>query len=291
VLKRPAFGNTQTVSGYVREKFKWKNNLYNMKQLHIFIDGSWLFRVCQPEGALASKTENSERGFSLNFDKLNRALLEHVKKSDPECSTLGDRYFITSIFKIPDNIDTWTVDNPDISTSAIEKVKRGAFIRGRIAENAMRAGYKEDAIFRPRLKHFMIEKLASGKFQEKQVDASLVALLVRSAITKSNDYHLLITGDSDIIPAVKVAYPEYSKNVVIATTHPDELRAEHRQTSFSFNSVEFSLPPFYLQDHIKEIIHGDNVYECGECRVIFTRPNPFPANRRPYCSECNASRT
>lgn len=262
-----------------------------MKHLHIFIDGSWLFRVLQPEGTLSSKTENSDRGFSLNFEKLNKALLEHVKKNDADCTTLGDRYFITSIFSIPDNIDTWTEDNPDISTSAIERVKRGAYARRRIADNAIRAGYKEDAIFQPRLKHFMIKNLVSGKFQEKQVDASVVALLVRSAITKPNDYHLLITGDSDIIPAVKVAYPEYSKNVVIATTHPDELRAEHRQTSFSFNSVEFSLPPFYLQDHIKEIIHGENVYECGECRVILTRPNPIPANKRPYCSECLASKT
>lgn len=265
--------------------------LNNEKQLHIFIDGSWLFRVCQPEGALASKTENSDRSFSLNFEKLNNALLEHVKRSDSNCSVLGDRYFITSIFLIPENIDTWTDDNPDISTSAIDKVKRGAHARKKISENAFKAGYKEDGVFRPKLKHYMIDRLSSGKFQEKQVDASIVALLVRSAITKANDYHLLITGDSDIIPAIKVAYPEYSKNVVIATTHPDELRAEHRQTSFSFNSVEFSLPPFYLQDHIKEIIHGENVYECGECRVIFTRTNQIPSNKRPYCNECFTSRT
>ena len=262
-----------------------------MKHLHIFIDGTWLFRVCQPEGTLASKTENSDRSFSLNFDKLNRTLLTHVGQSDAECSTLGDLYFITSIFSIPDNIDTWPDDNPDISVSAIERVKKGAYARNRVAENAVRAGYKEDAIFRPKLKHFMIEKIVTGKFQEKQVDASVVALLVRSAITKPNDYHLLITGDSDIIPAIKVAYPEYSRNVVIATTHPDELKAEHRQTSFTFNSVEFRLPPFYLQDHVKEIIHGDNVYECGECHVVFTRPSPIPTGRRPYCGECIAKRT
>ena len=262
-----------------------------MKQLNIFIDGSWLFRVCQSDGALASKTENSDYSFSLNFDKLNKALLEHVKKTDEDCSELGDMYFITSIFTIPQNIEKWPEDNPDMSSGAIDRVKRGAFARERIATNAIRAGYKQDAIFRPRLKPFMIEKLASGKFQEKQVDASVVALLVRSAITKPNDYHLLITGDSDIIPAIKVAYPEYSKNVVIATTHPDELRAEHRQTSFSFDSVEFSLPPIYLQDHIKEIIHGDNIYECGNCRVVFTRQYPIPANKRPYCLECAESRT
>lgn len=262
-----------------------------MKRLNIFIDGTWLFRVCQPEGTLASKTENSDRSFSLNFSKLNQVLLHHVQKSDSSCNQLGDLYFITSIFDIPANVDTWSDDNPDISVDAIQRVKKGAFARNRVAQNAINANYKEDAIFRPRLKHFMIEKLSSGKFQEKQVDASVVALLVRSAITKPDDYHLLITGDSDIIPAIKVAYPEYSKNVVIATTHPDELRAEHRQTSFSFNSVEFSLPAFYLQDHIIEIIHGENVYECGECRTVLARPNPIPAGKRPYCSDCLASRT
>ena len=262
-----------------------------MKKLNIFIDGTWLFRVCQPEGTLSIKTENSDRSFSLNFDKLNQALLEHVKNHDPECTELGDRYFVTSIFDIPENVDEWPEENPDISPDDIGKVRRGAYARNNVAQNAIRAGYKEDAVFRPRLKHFMIRALKSGSFQEKQVDASVVALLVRSAITKPNDYHLLITGDSDIIPAIKVAYPEYSRNVVIATTHPDELRAEHRQTSFTFNSVDFSLAPFYLQDHIKEILHGDNIYECGECHTIFSRSNPIPTGRRPYCSDCLAIRT
>lgn len=262
-----------------------------MKQLHIFIDGTWLFRVCQPEGTLASKTENSDRGFSLNFDKLNIVLLDHVKQSDPKCTSLGDLYFITSIFDIPGNVDNWPSENPDITPDDVERVKRGAHARSNVAQNAIRAGYKKDAIFKPKLKHYMIGRIKNGTFQEKQVDASVVALLVRSAITKPSDYHLLITGDSDIIPAIKVAYPEYSRNVVIATTHPDELRAEHRQTSFTFNSVEFSLPPLYLQDHIKDILHGDNVYECGECRVVFSRPNPVTIGRRPYCADCLSKRT
>lgn len=262
-----------------------------MKLLNIFIDGTWLFRVCQPEGTLSSKTENSDRSFSLSFNKLTNTLLTHVKESDSDCSELGDLYFITSIFDIPENVSSWPEENPDISTDDIERVKRGAFARNSVAQNAIRAGFKEDAIFRPRLKHYMIRRLKEGKFQEKQVDASVVALLVRSAITKPNDYHLLITGDSDIIPAIKVAYPEYSKNVVIATTHPDELKAEHRQTSFTFNSVEFSLPPFYLQDHAKDILHGDHIYECGECRKVFSRSNPVPSSKRPYCSECLSTRT
>lgn len=262
-----------------------------MKQLHIFIDGTWLFRVCQPEGTLSSKTENSDRSFSLNFNNLNTALLNHVKKSDGNCDSLGDRFFVTSIFDIPENVDSWPTENPDIVESDLERIKRGAYARNLVAQNALNAGYSEDAVFRPKLKHYMIQKLKDRTFQEKQVDASVVALLVRSAITKSNDYHLLITGDSDIIPAIKVAYPEYSKNVVIATTHPDELRAEHRQTSFTFNTMDFSLPPFYLQDHVKEIIHGDNVYECSQCHTIFVRPRPIPERSRPYCSECHQTRT
>jgi len=263
----------------------------SLKKLHIFIDGSWLFRICQPDGILASRTERSGYGFDINFAKLSKVLLQHVRHYDRDCAKVGEKYYVTTILIIPENIDNLVEDDSDTTINVVERIKRTSISRSSVAENAVKAGYSTDGIFRPILSRFMFEKFTDGVFQEKQVNAALVALLVKSVFTNPGDYHLLMTGDTDIINAVNVAYPEYYKNIVIATTHPDELKAEHRHTSFSFNKHEFDLPPFYLQDFVKEIINGQFIYECSKCRVIFTRKLAIHGTRRPYCRECLELRT
>lgn len=95
------------------------------------------------------------------------------------------------------------------------------------------------------IREHIIRRLKERKYQEKQVDASVVALLVRSAITRGDDYHLVITGDADILPGMRVAYPEFTKNVLVCTTHPDELNKRHRQTAHALVEAEFKVPPFY----------------------------------------------
>lgn len=262
-----------------------------MSQLHVFVDGTWLFRICAAGKVLATKTENGDRNFSLDFDRLNEALLAHVRENDNACTRLGERYLSTSVFEVPATVDEWPEQDFDITTEAVQKVKRGTFARDMFARHAIAAGYQETAIFRVPLRPYMLEKVAMGKYQEKQVDTTVVALLVRSAITQADDYHVVLTGDSDILPAIRVAYPEYTRNVVIATSHPDELSAEHRHTSFSLNNFDFNIPPFFFQDHIADIIHGENVYHCGECHKVFTRPNPLPNRARPYCCGCRAMRS
>ena len=93
----------------------------------------------------------------------------------------------------------------------------------------------------------MIPKLEKGSYREKQVDSTVVALLVKSAITHPQDYHALVTGDADMIPAITTAFPEYTKNILVVSTHPDELDPKHRQSSFSYLDFSFDLPPFFLQ--------------------------------------------
>jgi hypothetical protein len=141
------------------------------------------------------------------------------------------------------------------------------------------------------MKGWILEKLRSKRYQEKQVDATVVALLVRSAITRPEDVHVVITGDADVLPAIKVAYPEYSKNVFIATTHPDELTAERRQTSFSLSNFDFEISPYYLQEHAEILMQGEHVYLCAHCNKVFSRPKPVPAKARPCCAPCHAKRT
>ncbi len=262
-----------------------------MAKLNVFIDGTWLFRSCSPSKVLASKTERPENSFSLNFAKFDQALLQHVNSHGGNCDGFRDRYIATSIFDIPDDFESWSDYYEDFTPAQIEQAKRGSYARDRFVNNAIDAGYSSDAIFRPRMKHYILKNLTEGKYQEKQVDATVVALLVRSAIEHQQGFHAIVTGDSDILPAIRVAYPEYTKNVVIVSTHPDELSAEHRQTSFSLNNFDFDIPPFYLQDHVVTIIHGENPYRCAECNKVFVRSNPIPQKSRPYCNGCYSSRT
>lgn len=160
-----------------------------MSKLNIFIDGSWLYKACGPGLALASKTESSDQGVRLNFARLNAALLEHVRQVDNRCDSVGDLYLSTSLFSLPDDFDFWPDKYDCILPEQIEKTKRSLFARGKFVKAALEAGYAEDAIYRPMIKTWILEKLVQNRYQEKQVDATVVALLVRSAIRLSLRYY------------------------------------------------------------------------------------------------------
>jgi hypothetical protein len=262
-----------------------------VSRLNIFIDGSWLFKACAAEKALAGRTERPTKSFPLDFGKLDSALLAHAHSTRPPCDTLGERYISTSIFSLPDDFDDWPIDFPDVTTEDISRTRSGINARQHFLDGALAVGYSDIAVYHPKMKGWILEKLRSKRYQEKQVDATVVALLVRSAITHPDDVHGVITGDADVLPAIKVAYPEYSKNVFIATTHPDELKAERRQTSFSLSNFDFDISPYYLQEHAENLMQGEHVYICAHCNKVFSRPKPVPAKARPCCAPCHAKRT
>ncbi len=262
-----------------------------MPHLNVFIDGSWLFKACAPERALANRTEWPEKTFGIDFAKLDGVLIDHVKAAAPDCASLGARYIATSIFALPDNFEEWPNEYDGVTADDISRTRAGVAARQRFVDGALAAGYSGHAVYHPKMKGWILDKLRAKRYQEKQVDATVVALLVRSAITAPDDVHVVITGDADVLPAIRVAYPEYSKNVVIATTHPDELAAERRQTSFSLSNFEFAIAPCYLQDSASRLLRGDHVYTCAHCHKVFSRPKPIPAKARPCCLHCNAKRT
>jgi len=204
---------------------------------------------------------------------------------------LGQRYISTSIFTLPSDFDSWPDRYDGVLPQHIEQMRRNLHARDRFVKWAIDAGYSDAAVYRPMIKRWILHKLLDKAYQEKQVDTTVVALLVRSAITHGDDYHCVVTGDADILPAIRVAYPEYSKNVFVATTHPDELAAEHRQTSFSIARFQFRIPPVYLQDHVAKIIQGEYVYECTHCHRVFARARPIPKSARPCCAPCHGKRT
>lgn len=265
---------------------------YNLKKLNIFIDGSWLFKACAPEKALAYRLEYPERFFKIDFNKLLDSLLKHAR-SQPDCGStdLGNLYFSTSIFKLPDDLDEWPNERDNISIDDINNVRKSVTARESFTKKAIDAGFLEDAVFRPPLKGWMIENLKENKFQEKQVDATIVALLVKSAITQPDDVHAIITGDADILPAIRVAYPEYSHNVFVATTHPDQLKSESRQTSFGLVDFDYAIEPFFLERSADKLLEGDNVYTCAHCNKVFSRTTPIPVKVQPCCHPCHQKRT
>jgi hypothetical protein len=242
---------------------------------------------------MANATETPTSRFALDFAKLNHELLAHIQAHGGACDAIGDCYIATSIFSLPADFDNWPTQFEDITTEMIERTRRAVFAREAFVRTAAGAGYQLDAVFRPPIKAHVIRQLAGlleRRYQEKQVDTSVVALLVRSAITKPDDYHVLITGDADILPAVRVAYPQFTKNVVIATTHPDELDARHRQTAFALLDFDFAIEPYYMQNkgNAERLIEGDFVYRCEECGKVFALKKPVPKSARPRCVQHRA---
>ena len=262
-----------------------------MAKLNIHIDGTWLLVQCAAGGSLANSTEHPDRRFPLDFAKLNACLVEHVNKNGGNVDGVGSAYIATSIFALPSDFDEWPNNYLDITSEQIEKTRRGATARERFVETAVAGGYLTDAVFRPPIRDYIIRKLSERRYQEKQVDTSVVALLVRSAITRPEDYHVVVTGDSDLLPAVRVAYPEFTKNVVVATTHPDELNARHRQTAYALVDFDFAIPPFYMQnkENAVGLIEGPHPYRCEECGVVFVLQKPLPKRSRPRCLKHRSS--
>ncbi|OQX67089.1 MAG: hypothetical protein B6A08_17145 [Sorangiineae bacterium NIC37A_2] len=260
-----------------------------MAKLNIFIDGSWLFKACGKGSALSNRTEGAGP-FRLDFERLCNALLAHAARANPNCTTIGERYLSTSILDIPADVEDW-IDGTTIFDEDIQALRSSVHARDRFAQSALDANFDPSAIYRPKLRDWMLPKLRDRRFQEKLVDATVVALLVRSAIVNAGDYHVVLTGDADVLPAIRVAYPKYSENVFVATTHPDQLKSEARQSAFALHDFSSNVEPFYLDEHAAEFVDGDHVYTCSHCNKVFARSAPIPARARPCCSPCHNSRT
>jgi hypothetical protein len=255
--------------------------------LNVFIDGTWLLYQCGAGQSLANATDQPASRFPLDFGKLTAELLAHARRNGGNCDRVGEAFIATSIFHLPPEFDDWPNRFDDITSEQIERTRRAVQTREDFIRSASDAGFSVDAVFRPPIRDYIIRRLGENRYQEKQVDTSVVALLVRSAITKKGDFHAVITGDSDILPAIKVAYPAFTRNVFVATTHPDELDPRHRQTAFSILDFAFTIPPYFMQmkDNAERLIAGTHVHRCEECGKVFTLTRPLPKSRRPRCAK------
>jgi hypothetical protein len=259
-----------------------------MPALNIFIDGSWLFRQCAADASLANATDRPGDHFRLDFGRLNQELLKHVRSTGGEACELGDLILSISIFDLPSDFDSWPSRVSGMRPEDVQSIRNGVWAREWFVREAREAGYKDDAVFRLPVREWMARRFVERRYQEKQVDTTLVALLVRAAITRANDFHAVITGDADMLPAIKIAYPEFTKNVFVATTHPDELDSRHRQTAFSLVEIGFKIPPYFMQNkgNAEKIIAGPFPYRCEECGRVFVADNSIQQSQRPRCQRC-----
>ena len=272
-----------------------------MSKLHVYIDGTWLFKVV--EGSVFDRFLVNPRFFTIDFRKLNNLMLSHISKQHPECTELGNCYFVTSLFNIPSDFDNWVgrtiIHSYDekqsitVTQKNIERTKQNIARREEFANAAIDAGYDPNCIFRIDLQEWMLLNLLHPElhYQEKQVDTTVVALLVRDAIEHPEDCFALVAGDSDILPAIQVAYPNYTQNVFPVLTSPDERDGRNRQTSFKYSQYNFQINTLVLQSYVGNIMAG-NVYQCTECHKYFTTLRPIDPAKinsgaiQPRCKNC-----
>ncbi len=141
-----------------------------MPAVHIIVDGTWLL-IQAAAGQSLSNTENPNGRFHLDFRKLNTALLQHVQKNGGSCDRIGNTYIACSIFQLPADFDDWPNQYLDLTSDNIEKTKRSVFARDAFVRDALAVGYSSDVVFRPPIKDYIVRKLASRSYQEKQIVA------------------------------------------------------------------------------------------------------------------------
>lgn len=273
-----------------------------MSKLHVYIDGTWFFKVVTGDVLKRYVSDPYKRYFKIDFNKLNRLMLDHISQFRPECTELGNLYFVTSLFTLPEDFDSWEnrcIVNPyggqsiTITSENITITRNSINERSKFAESAIKAGYDPQCVFKIELREWMLLNLIHPelRYQEKQVDTTVVALLVRDTIEYKNDCFALVAGDADILPAIQVAYPSYTHNVFPVLTSPDELECKNRQTSFKYAQYNFEINTLVLQNHVGKIMAG-NVYQCAQCHSYFTTLTPIEASKlasgakQPYCKVC-----
>jgi hypothetical protein len=259
-------------------------------KFNVYIDGTWLFYQCAPGNILANRMEFPDNRFPLDFSRLLETfrgqLTERVAATGGEPAALdtGSLYFYTAIFDIP--------DTPEPEWPDIDEVRRNAEARWRFASGALNAGFDREGIFKVPLRLWIIERLRERRYQEKMVDTSVVARLVEQSIADPERLHLLVSGDLDMLPAIRTVVPDYTDRVVLACTHPDQYNRGEAQSAFRLAHFGFRYDPIFLERSIEGILGGDHVYRCSNprCSRFFVRPRPVPRGANPICKPCSDTR-
>ena len=201
-------------------------------KFNVFVDGSWLFKICGANKALSQRTYQKDRNFNLDFNKLIKLIQDKLIKSFEIFSIeKGDFYLFSAIFDYEENqIRKWHTENnehlkniKDID-AFIEKFKRNVNARETFIKSSENAGFDISGVHNVTLKPWMCKALNEFRYQEKMADTSMVARLVEHTLIglTETDIQVVVAGDLDILPGIKTIIPDYTKKLILVTITPEQ---------------------------------------------------------------------
>lgn len=219
-----------------------------MNKFNMFVDGSWLFRICRASGILASKTETPDDHFRIDFAKLADFIDRTLECFYSKPFGKGELMIFSSIIDF---------SNADESWGDLTRIKQNSTARQQFVKSASLGGFDVSNVFTITLRQWMIRAIENETYQEKMVDTTLVATLVEKTINNPLDVQVVVAGDLDILPGIRTVIPNYSNKVVLVSSHPQQFDINNQTSSFVLNSFHFDHGPIYLENNVKNIINGD----------------------------------
>jgi hypothetical protein len=212
------------------------------QKIAIAVDGSYLFKICAANSALARNACQKGARFPFSFPRFEKACLEDLaRRGFGECEVVA-RYFVTSLFHIPIEALLWD----GASGLVIGQNQRNHF-----AEAAHRSGY-ETKVFRPFLNARVMENVLKKTYTEKRVDSSLA---VRVAVLAHDPdlVQVVLTGDGDIEPALDILP---SNRYLLASGKP----GQGSPSEWVYRNL------FVLEHHAREIMGESSSISCFHCQ-------------------------
>lgn len=239
-----------------------------MRNIHVYIDGSWLFSQCGREAVLTKKTVHDNT--RIDYAKL----VESMKKSICEWEGLpgldtGKLHYYISVIITPQR-DTITYKGKVYN---LQGMKKNSYSRSRIVQAASDADFrvvKFEVDFRPWMPKAIYD---TKSYQEKMVDTALVTQLITNLLNPEykEDYHAVITGDIDIFPGIdRVVGRHVMNQLVLFTIDPEQFDPDDAQVSHELTTLGFRVGPFYLENFVEGFLEGNFVGRCQYCGLIFS---------------------
>lgn len=242
---------------------------------NIYIDGTWLFRQCAPNSIMAQQTYNENEAFKIDFNKLINAVIDILQTDSKQNIIKGSLWYYTSIIRnIPDY---------DSNGKNLDWLKQLSVAKDKTVENARKAGFNTAGVFDIPFKPWIPQRIMDKTYQEKMVDTSLVARMVLECLNNPEDFHVLISGDLDMLPVLDLIVPSYIEKIVLFTTHPDQWDPNQQQTSKKLNDFHFNYGPYYLEKIADRIMQGSYILVCEKCKKLFANSNKPPAGKNTFC--------
>lgn len=270
-------------------------------KFNVFVDGSWLFKICGVSGPLYSRTDKRDKSFKLDFNKLIK-LIQNKLRNDFQNPLIqsGDFYLFSAIFDYDENqIRKWYAEKKcDLKNQSIDKFieqfKSNVNARTIFTKSAESSGFDISGVHTVPFKPWMCKKIIEKSYQEKMVDTSLVARLVEHTLIGSTetDIQVVIAGDLDILPGIKTVIPDYTKKLILVTVTPLQHDESTQVSSFELSNFNFEHEPILLDREVANIMQGTYVSQCNNpnCSKVFSSNFKITMNSS-LCKKCQQERS